>query len=103
MTQHTIARTVCPVDAANQLLDYTAWYTFLILMPRWLRSDARSVIASCRDCLRASPARLSWQAQVRERYPLLFLQPAWVAVALCWAASLAARAQSKLQRVGYTL
>ena len=103
MTQRTIARTACSVEAANELLDYTTWYTFLVLMPRWLGSDALSVVEVCRDCLRASPARLSWQMRVREQYPMLFLQPTWLAAALSWFGSLAARTQCKVQRVAYTL
>ena len=103
MTQQTITRTKCSVNVANQLLDYTAWYTFLVLMPRWLGSHAQFVVASCRDCLRDSPARLSWQIKVRERYPMLFLEPSWCAAALCRLTSLTARAHSRLQSVNHAL
>jgi hypothetical protein len=103
MTRQTIARTKCSSRTAEQLLDYTTWFTFLVLMPRWLGSGALSVIASCRECVRASPARLSWQAQVREQYPMMFLQPLWLAAAWCRVADFAGRAQRKLQRVGHAL
>jgi hypothetical protein len=103
MTQRTIAATRCSSNAANQLLDYMTWYTFLTLMPRWLVSDARFVVAACRECLRVSPARLSWQTQVRERYPMLFMRPVWLAEGLCRAGSLVARAQNRLRRVGHAL
>src|SRR6476469_8862050 len=42
-------------------------------------------------------------AHAGERYPMLFLRPRWLAVALCWAESLAARAHGKLQRVAHSL
>lgn len=103
MTEHTIERTKCSVKAANQLLDYMTWFTFLALMPRWLGSDTRFVVAACRDCLRASPSRLPWQTQVREKYPMLFLQPVWLAATLCRIGGLVGRVQRKLRRVGHAM
>jgi hypothetical protein len=103
MTRHTIAKTKCSANAATQLLDYMTWYTFLTLMPRWLDSHPQFVVETCRDCLIASPARLSWQMQVRETYPMLFLQPGWLAAASCRVASLGTRAQRKIRRVGDAL
>lgn len=103
MTQHTIAATRCSANAANQLLDYMTWFTFLTLMPRWLGRDSKFVVATCRDCLRASPARLSWQTKARDKYPMLFLQPSWLAAALCRFGSLAGRARGKLRRIGHAL
>jgi hypothetical protein len=103
MTQHTIERTKCSAHAARQLLDHMTWFTFLTLMPRWLVSDTRFVFAACRDCLRASPAQLRWQEQVREAYPMLFWQPPWLAASLCHAGGLASRVQRKLRQVGQFL
>jgi hypothetical protein len=103
MAQHTIDATRCSANAANQLLDYMTWFTFLTLMPRWLGSSPEFVVATCSECLRASPLRLSWQEQTRETYPMLFVRPRWLAAGLCRFGSLAARAQGKLRRIGQTL
>jgi glycosyltransferase involved in cell wall biosynthesis len=103
MTEHTIERTRCSAKAASQLLDYMTWFTFLTLMPRWLVSDTRFVLSACRDCLDASPARLRWQTQVREKYPMLFWQPTWLAASFCQAGGLAGRIQRKLRQVGHAL
>jgi glycosyltransferase involved in cell wall biosynthesis len=103
MAEHTIERTKCSAHAAEQILDYMTWFTFMTLMPRWLPSHTQFVFAACRDCLDASPARLRWQAQVRENYPMLFWQPAWVAAGLCRAGSLVGRVQRKLRQVGHAL
>jgi glycosyltransferase involved in cell wall biosynthesis len=103
MTEHTIERTRCSTNAANQLLDYMTWFTFLTLMPRWLPSNSQFVLAACRDCLRSSPMQLRWQSQVREKYPMLFWQPTWLAATLCRAGALAGRLQRKLRQVGHAL
>ena len=98
MTRHTIERTKCSAQAADQLLDRMTWFTFFTLMPRWIGPHTRFVVATCRDCLHASPARLSWQRQVRERYPMLFVQPMWLATAVCQAGALGARFENKVRR-----
>jgi hypothetical protein len=103
MTQHTIKRTKCSANAGNQLLDYMTWFTFVTLMPRWLVSDTRFVFAACRDCLRASPAPLRWQTEVRQKYPMLFWQPTWFAANLCRAGGVVSRVQRKLRQVGHAL
>lgn len=103
MTERTIERTNCSPQAASQLLDYMTWFTFLTLMPRWLATNTRFVLTTCRDCLGASPSRLHWQTQVRDKYPMLFWQPTWFAATLCRAGGLAGRIQRKVRQVGHAL
>jgi glycosyltransferase involved in cell wall biosynthesis len=101
MTHYTIARTGCSKRAAEQLLDRMAWFTFLALIPRWLLSNTSFVIGTCRECLSASPAPLKYQLAVREKYPMLFWRPVWLALMICQANGFVGRVTRKLRQLTY--
>ena len=101
MTRLTIDRTNCSSSAAEQILDRMTWFTFLILMPRWLLSDTQFVIETCRECLSASSARLQWQTAVRQRYPMLFWRPLWLAWLGCQVNGFAGRVARKVRQLTY--
>jgi len=101
MTRLTIDRTNCSRNAAEQILDRMTWFTFLALIPRWLWSDPRFVIETCRECMSASPAELKWQMAVRQKHPILFWRPIWLASLMCQANRFAERIARKLRQLAY--
>jgi glycosyltransferase involved in cell wall biosynthesis len=101
MTRHTIDRANCSRNAAEQILDRMTWFTFLALIPRWLWSDSRFVIETCRECMLASPAQLKWQMAVRQKYPMLFWRPVWLASLMCQANRFVERIARKLRQLAY--
>jgi hypothetical protein len=76
--RHLIRSVDCSRRAAEQIVDYTTWETFLKVAPLWLRSDESFVFRLTRKCLRASPRRGEWQNRARQHYPFLFWPLSWL-------------------------
>jgi glycosyltransferase involved in cell wall biosynthesis len=76
--EHLIRSVGCSRRAAEQIVDYTTWETFLKVAPPWLRSDESFVFRLTRKCLRASPRRGEWQNRARQHYPFLFWPLSWL-------------------------
>ena len=68
----------CSRGAAEQVVDYTTWETFLKVAPPWLKSDESFVFKLTRKCLRLSPQPGEWQNRVRRQYPFLFWPAQWL-------------------------
>jgi glycosyltransferase involved in cell wall biosynthesis len=73
----------CSRDAAEQIIDYMTWWTFLGIASHWFSSHPPLVINLARKGLRRSPRCGVWQTRVRREYPFLYWQPAWLAWRLC--------------------
>ena len=70
----------CSHGAAEQIVDYTTWETFLKVAPPWLQSHESFVFRLTQKCLRVSPLPGEWQNRVRNQYPFLF----WSLPRLSW-------------------
>ena len=76
--EHLIRSVGCSRGAAEQIVDYTTWETFLKVAPPWLQSNESFVFRLTRKCLRASPRRGEWQNRARQHYPFLFWPLSWL-------------------------
>lgn len=78
MREGQLIRSVgCSRGAAEQIVDYTTWETFLKVAPPWLKSNESFVFKLVRKCLRASPRPGAWQNRARRQYPFLFWPAPW--------------------------
>ena len=68
----------CSRSAADQIIDYTTWETFLKVAPPWLQSHESFVFGLTQKCLRVSPRRGEWQNRARQEYPFLFWRLQWL-------------------------
>jgi glycosyltransferase involved in cell wall biosynthesis len=74
-----LIRTVgCSRSAAEQIIDYATWETFLKVASPWLQSHESFVFELTRKCLRVSPRRGEWQNRARQEYPFLFWRLPWL-------------------------
>jgi Glycosyl transferase family 2 len=73
----------CSRDAAEQLIDYMTWWTFLGIASRWFSSHPALVAKLAQESLCRSPGGGVWQTRVRQEYPFLYWQPPWLAWRLC--------------------
>jgi Glycosyl transferase family 2 len=73
----------CSRDAAEQIIDYMTWWTFLGIASRWFSSHPPLVMELAHESLRRSPRCGAWQTRVRREYPFLYWQPPWLAWRLC--------------------
>lgn len=78
--QAELTRTLgCSKRAADRILDYITWWTFLGVAPPWLSSHPSFVFQQAHACARRSPRSGPWRSRVRQRYPFLFWRPHWLA------------------------
>ena len=73
----------CSREAAEQIIDYMTWWTFLSIASRWFSSHPAFVIRLAHKSLGRSPRCGVWQTRVRREYPFLYSQPPWLAWRLC--------------------
>jgi glycosyltransferase involved in cell wall biosynthesis len=85
----------CSRDAAEQLIDYMTWWTFLGIASRWFSSHPSLVVRLAHEGLSRSPRCRTWQTRVRREYPFLYWRPPWLAWRLC-------RLARRLRRVAST-
>jgi glycosyltransferase involved in cell wall biosynthesis len=76
----------CSRGAAEQIIDYTTWETFLKVGPPWLQSHESFVFRLAQKCLRVSPRPGEWQNRARQQYPFLFWRLQWLSWPLFQAA-----------------
>jgi hypothetical protein len=73
----------CSRDAAEQLIDYMTWWTFLSIASRWFSSAPTLVAKLAQESLSRSPHDRVWQNRVRAEYPFIFWPPPWLGWRLC--------------------
>jgi len=86
----------CSAATADQVMDYSTWWTFLGIASRWFPSQPSFVTQLARRSLHHSPRTGQWQRRVRREYPFLFWRPSWLAWKLCQFTQRARRFLEKL-------